>query len=321
MRRQKQVPWLYQHSRLIIGSIAILGILDTAYLTWVKLSNNGVCGAEACERVLTSAYANIGDIPLTGLGLVSYLAVAIMAFAPMLFDPKTNKAGHKQINELTWLGLLLAGIGMTVFSGYLVYLLTFVIQAACPFCIASALFSFTIFGIALFGREWEDLGQVIFAGMAAALLSLVVSLFFYNAAVGSEINSIEPTGAPQPGIGWEIKSTSGTAEIELAQHLTQKGAKMYGAYWCPHCYEQKQLFGKKAWEKVTYIECGEDAIKNPQPNVCRADGIKGFPTWVVNGKPDPGVKKLAELGTATGYKGSTTFKYDKLFKKPGENKS
>jgi uncharacterized membrane protein len=315
-RRKKEVPWLYQHSRLIIGSIAILGIMDTAYLTWVKLSNNGVCGAEACERVLTSPFANFNDLPLTGFGLMSYIAVTIMAFAPTLFDPKTNKAGHKQINDLTWFGLLLAGIGMSIFSGYLVYLLAFVIQAACPFCIASALFSFTIFGVALFGHEWEDLGQVIFAGMATALAAIFISLLFYNTAVGSEINSIQPIGAPQPGIGWEIKSTSGANEIKLAEHLTQQGAKMYGAYWCPHCYEQKQLFGKKAWEKVTYIECGEDAIKNPQPKACKDAGIKGFPTWLVNGKTEPGVKKLAKLGQMTGYKGGTAFKYDPLFKEP-----
>jgi uncharacterized membrane protein len=317
MTRTKQIPWLYQYSRLLIGGIAILGILVTTYLTWVKLSNNGICGAEACEQVLTSPFANVGYFPLTGLGLVSYIAVAIMAFAPTLFNPKTNKAQYKQINDLTWLGLFLAGIGMAVFSCYLVYLLAFVIKAACPFCIASALFSFSIFGLTLFGHEWEDLGQVIFMGMAAGLASLVVSLVFYNMAVGTAISSLSPTTPPEPRIGWEIKSTSGADEIKLAEHLTQQGAKMYGAYSCSHCYEQKQLFGKKAWEKVTYIECVEDAIKNPQPQACKDAGIKGFPTWSVNGKTEPGVKTLADLAKMTAYKGGTAFKYDPLFKKPG----
>ena len=312
--KRRQVPWIYQYSRLLIGATAILGICVTAYLTWVKVSNNGVCGTEGCQIVLASPFANVGNFPLTGLGLLSYVAVAVMAFAPTLVNPKTNKAAHNQLNNLTWLGLFLAGVGLAVFSGYLMYLLAFVIKAACPFCIASAIFTFVIFGLTIFGREWEDVGQLVFSGTAAALGALLVSLILYNTAIGgNEITSLAPTTAPEPGIGWEIKSTSGAAEVELATHLTQQGAKMYSAYWCPHCYEQKQLFGKQAWEGVTNIECAADSKKNPQPELCAKAGIKGFPTWEINGKLlDGGVKKLAKLAELTGYKGATGFKYDKL---------
>jgi uncharacterized membrane protein len=322
--KRRQVPWIYQYSRLLIGITAILGICVTAYLTWVKVSHNGICGTEGCQTVLTSPFANVGDFPLTGLGLLSYVAVGLMAFAPTLVNPKTNKAAHHQLNNLTWLGLLLAGVGMAVFSGYLMYLLAFVIKAICPFCIASALFTFIIFGLTLFGHDWDDIGQVIFMGMAAALLSLLVSLVLYNTSLPAadvivngepEIETLAPTPPPEPGIGWKIKSKSGAAEIELAKHLTQTGAKMYSAYWCPHCYEQKQLFGKQAWAEVTNIECAADAKKNPQPEACAQAGIKGFPTWVIDGKLDPGVKKLAQLGELTGYKGKTQFKYDRLFGK------
>jgi uncharacterized membrane protein len=322
MTRRRQIPWIYQYSRLLIGITAILGICVTAYLTWVKLSNNGICGTEGCQTVLSSPYANVGNFPLTGLGLLSYITVAVMAFAPTLIDPKTKKATHNQLNNLTWIGLLLAGVGMAVFSGYLMYLLAFVIKAVCPFCIASAVFTFTIFGLTIFGHNWEDVGQVIFTGMAAALVSLLVSLVLYNTSISQgeryvngivEITSLAPTTAAEPGIGWDIKSTSGAAEIALAKHLTAKGAKVYSSYWCPHCYEQKQLFGKQAWGEVTNIECAADAKKNPQPEVCNKAGIKGFPTWIIDGKLDPGVKKLAKLGQMTGYQGNTTFKYDRLF--------
>ncbi len=314
MTRRRQVPWLHQYSRLIIGSIAIVGILNTTYLTWVKLSHNGVCGTEGCDIVLTSPFANVGDFPLTGLGLLGYLAVAVMAFAPSLVNPKTNKATHNQLNNLTWLGMFIAGVGMAVFSGYLVYLLAFVIKAACPFCILSAISTFAIFGLTLFGHDWEDLGQIVFTGIAVALFSVVISFVFYGMAVGTEISDIRPATPPERGIGWEIKSTSTPTEINLAEHLTQKGAKMYGAYWCSHCHEQKQLFGKQAWAKVNYVECAEDAIKNPpQPEVCKQAGVKGFPTWEINGKLDPGVKPLGKFAELTGYKGDTKFKYDRLF--------
>jgi uncharacterized membrane protein/glutaredoxin len=310
--KRRQIPWIYQYSRLLIGAIAILGIFVTAYLTWVKVSQNGVCGTEGCQIVLSSPFANIGDFPLTGLGLLSYVAVAVMAFAPTLIDPKTNKATHNQLNNLTWLGMFLVGTGMAVFSGYLMYLLAFVIKAACPFCIASAIFTFTIFGLTILGRDWEDVGQLLFTGMAAALAALMASLIFYNLAIGGDLKSLAPTTAPEPGIGWEIQSTSGPAEIELAKHLTQKGVKMYSAYWCPHCFEQKQLFGQQAWTAVTNVECAPDAKKNPQPAACTQAGVKSFPTWSINGKLEPGVKKLAKLGELTGYQGNKAFKYDQL---------
>ncbi len=313
--KRRQAPWLHQYSRLLIGSIAILGICVTAYLTWVKLSHNGVCGTEGCQVVLASPYANVGDFPLTGLGLLSYVAIVLMAFAPTVINPKTNKAAYNQLNQLTWLGLFVVGVGMATFSCYLMYLLAFVIQAACPFCIASAIFTLAIFGLTLFGHDWDDIGQVIFTGMATALLSMLVSLVLYNTAIGGQIISLLPTTPLEPEIGWEIKSVSGAAEIELAKHLTQKGVKMYSSYWCPHCYEQKQLFGKAAWGEISNIECAPDAKKNPQPEVCAKAGIKSFPTWSIDGKlVDPGVKKLAKLGQMTGYKGNTAFKYDRLLR-------
>ena len=40
----------------------------------------------------------------------------------------------------------------------------------------------------------------------------------------------------------------------FAQCLAQKQVTMYGAYWCPHCENQKKLFGS-AWEYVPYEEC------------------------------------------------------------------
>ncbi len=156
------------------------------------------------------------------------------------------------------------------------------------------------------------LGRMLFTGIVAALISLVVSLAAYAPAIGNEIDSLAPTSDMQPRVGWEIKSTSGAAEIALAKYLTRSGAKMYGAYWCPHCYEQEQLFGKQAWKYINYVECAEDALKKPQPKICQQAGVKGFPTWSIGGKLDPGVKQLSQLAQLTRYKGKVDFKYDKL---------
>ncbi len=64
----------------------------------------------------------------------------------------------------------------------------------------------------------------------------------------------------------------------FAQCLTDKGIKMYGAYWCSHCKAEKDMFGD-SFSKVTYVECadqGSSAIRQ----VCKDAGVESFPTWI-----------------------------------------
>jgi hypothetical protein len=39
----------------------------------------------------------------------------------------------------------------------------------------------------------------------------------------------------------------------LASKLIANGAQMFGAFWCSHCFDQKEAFGKDA--KIPYVEC------------------------------------------------------------------
>jgi|SRR5579863_3790191 len=85
----------------------------------------------------------------------------------------------------------------------------------------------------------------------------------------------------------------------FAQCLTAKQAKMYGAYWCPHCQEQKEKFGS-AFEFAPYVECG---IKGSQAiaAVCTDAGIKRFPTWIFSdGTRVEGSHELDFLSDKTG---------------------
>ena len=130
------------------------------------------------------------------------------------------------------------------------------------------------------------------------------------------IPSIVPTETPkptpesqQPGGGKiEVTTVSGKAEIALAKYLTAKGIKFYGAYWCEHCQQQKALFGAKAAEKLTYIECDAKG-ENSQRQLCKDIKIQYFPTWIIDGKYFNGTKDLKEIATLAGYKGSLKFKY------------
>jgi hypothetical protein len=69
------------------------------------------------------------------------------------------------------------------------------------------------------------------------------------------------------------------ARSQLAQCLTDKGVKMYGAYWCPHCQAQKKQFGD-AFKKVTYVECAIPGDSRGQTQACKDQNIEGYPTWI-----------------------------------------
>lgn len=103
-----------------------------------------------------------------------------------------------------------------------------------------------------------------------------------------------------------VTTTSSAAAISLAKHLKRVGAKMYGAYWCPHCHEQLQLFGRTGAAQLPYIECAEDG-KNARPALCKAAKIEGYPTWKMKGKTLEGRQSLTDLANASGYKGSRNF--------------
>ena len=66
--------------------------------------------------------------------------------------------------------LLVGGTAMMVFSGYLMYLLTAEIQAACLYCIGSALLSTGLFLLALMGQDWSDRSQPLFIGIITAVV-------------------------------------------------------------------------------------------------------------------------------------------------------
>ncbi|MBW4555063.1 MAG: hypothetical protein KME59_03825 [Trichormus sp. ATA11-4-KO1] len=107
-----------------------------------------------------------------------------------------------------------------------------------------------------------------------------------------------------------IDSTSGVAEIALAQHLQQTHAKLYGAYWCSHCYEQLYLFGQQALSLINRIECDPQG-KNSQPELCKVARIEGYPTWEINGNIYTGLQSLDNLAALSGYQGTRNFKNSK----------
>jgi len=85
----------------------------------------------------------------------------------------------------------------------------------------------------------------------------------------------------------------------FAECLTSKQVKMYGLYWCPHCADQKAMFGG-AFRHVSYVECAIKGSKELAPE-CKAAGVKLFPSWQFGtNPPEPGVLSLKNLSDRTG---------------------
>ncbi|PSN13267.1 hypothetical protein C7293_16720 [filamentous cyanobacterium CCT1] len=103
------------------------------------------------------------------------------------------------------------------------------------------------------------------------------------------------------GCGPNPATTDGASsyEAQLAEHLATTGGVMYGAYWCPHCADQKAMF-KESAEQLPYVECAADGDR-PQPELCQQKGIEGYPTWEISGQLYPGVRSLDELADLSGF--------------------
>lgn len=112
--------------RLVLGALAALGLLISAYLTWVHFAGlSPICvgGNGGCETVQSSSYASVAGIPVAVLGLVGYACLLLCAMS--------------RSEAAVYAGFLISLAG-AIFSAYLTYLEVFVIHALCQWCLASA---------------------------------------------------------------------------------------------------------------------------------------------------------------------------------------
>jgi len=254
-----------------------LGIVLTAYLAWTALSGGAVQGCAVgggCDTVLTSRWATLLGLPTSLWGLFGYAALAGIAFV--------RRADRH------WSFAFTVALFGVCYSVYLTIVSLTILQSACPYCLTSlALMTGTLALVAwqrpadMMHRSW--LSSVAGPGVVAAVVILALHANYT---------------APQPEpLGPEDPTTRA-----LAEHLTEKGVLFYGASWCPHCQEQKRLFGASA-RRLPYVECNLAGPNAPQASACSAAGVQTYPTWIINGQAIVGrVLTLAELADYTGFK-------------------
>ena len=294
--------------RVAIAILSTVGIIDTGSITlnkWGWIGNlNCPGGIDGCDKVLNSTWGtlfqtNNFSVPLSLIGLISYLLILLMAIFPFI---PIFKSQRNNISKMTWWGLFYLSTSTFIFSIILISIMIFKIKAFCFFCILSCLISLSLLLLNLFGGNWEDYGKLFFRGFLMSVAVLLAGLI-WSSSVDPSTKEISNNIQGMPPA---VIAISSTEKIKLAEHLTKEGAVMYNAYWCPHCHDQKEMFGKEATEKLNLVECAKDGYNNKR-DLCEAKGITGFPSWEINGSIDSGVKTLKELAELSNYKNTKDF--------------
>ena len=155
----------------------------------------------------------------------------------------------------------------------------------------------------MIGAKFESREPMIFRGFIVAISVLLGGLIWSTLVDPSNKIDVQiPTENSSP----IITTSSSTQKVKFAKFLRDNNIVMYSAYWCPHCHDQKQLFGKEAVKELKVVECAEDG-KDNQFKLCQTKGISGFPSWEINGKIYSGTRDLNDLAIETNYLGDTNF--------------
>jgi uncharacterized membrane protein/glutaredoxin len=255
--------------------LSLIGLVLTAYLSWAASSGSGLqgCGIDSgCDAVLSSRWATLLGAPTAVWGLLAYATLAVLAFG--------RRAGWRWI--ATW---TVSFVGV-LFSVYLTTVSVTLLGATCPYCLTSLALMTALFAVAtsqrpadMPGFTWRRL-HLRPAPAAAVLIALL------------HLNYVGVLGKPPA-----VEDPFARA---LALHLSQRGAKMYGAYWCPHCVEQKELFGASA-RRLPYVECSTGGQGSRQASACQAAGINQYPTWIIGGQRLQEVLSLTRLAEMSGF--------------------
>lgn len=226
-----------------------------------------------------------------------------------------NKASNTPdgVNRIILAALTTA---MATFSMLLMALLVFVLKQSCVVCVTSAILSISMGILTWFGGADSDDNEGAFMAFRNGLVTRLASVILTIAATAGLYGSL---GLPTDGDFTSssslvassrsisassddsneftpppVTASSNDRALTLAENLKLLNTRFFGAYWCSHCFEQKQTMGKDAMKNIPYIECSAEG-KNSQADVCKKAKVPGYPTWEIGGKLFPGEMSIDEL--------------------------
>ncbi len=257
----------------VMLALAALGLLITGYLTWTAGSGSASAfctGGGGCDAIQRSGWSTLLGLPMALWGFGLYAVVALVSMR--------GKASPLLRWQRQW-RLVLLGLAISI---YLTAVGAWVLEAFCMGCLASLAVLVAMFAWLHARRPTSAPGQPWgrWWGVQALPVLLVVAALHVH----------------QSGLLHQ-RPESRRAEA-LAQHLSDYGAKFYGASWCVECNRQKRQFGHAA-DRLPYVECSPGGRNAPITAACAAAGVTVFPTWVIDGIQHNGVIEPRQLAVLT----------------------
>jgi uncharacterized membrane protein len=189
----------------IVGGLAVMGVLDAGYLSWLKQSgaSAALCTAgSGCDIVQASRYSLFLGVPTALWGLVVFAFIGGLALTGF---------GWRR-----WLAAFLLASGGVGFSVYLTALAVFGLGATCIWCLTSAAILIVLV-VALWSARPTP------SGRKPAVRPPKLAVYGILAALGTAVVGAFVFAAP-------ISAPAGYSSA-LARHLADTRAVMYGAFW------------------------------------------------------------------------------------------
>jgi dihydroorotate dehydrogenase len=201
---------------LALVILPLLGILDAGFITYEKA--NGLippCTVHfQCGTVLNSAWASIGPIPLSVMGLLFYSTFLFFGIWHFFEKKDFDLLGLKINIDTT---LIVLGISGWFFSLYLVYVMGFILHAWCLYCVLSAINCTILFIITFFYLTNPVVPQVT----RFLYRTVIKPIFFrfdpelihnFNVIIGEFLGSFAP-------LRWILKSAWCYQNLQLSKKI------------------------------------------------------------------------------------------------------
>jgi uncharacterized membrane protein len=206
-KKKKPVVQEMNHPNWPVAVLAGAGMALTSYLVVTSLLGHppAYCSeGSSCEIVQRSRWGTFLGLPTAFWGFLTY--TVLLSVSIWMRDAASH---WKSVWTVSLLGLS--------YSVYLMAISVIVIEAACFYCIISFTIMAVIFVVATFQRP-KEMPKFRFAPFAGktAIIALVI--------VGGM--HLHYSGVVNPKAGPEDPFLKG-----LAEHLTEKHALFFGAYW------------------------------------------------------------------------------------------
>jgi len=276
-RRDAQAP--ARRARVLdplLLALAGAGIVLTIYLTltaWFGEQPAFCSPGSGCDLVQQSRWSTFLGLPMALWGLATYALLA-----RFLWRLRTRPSAWR---PALWVALL----GVAV-SWYLTAISVLAIEATCAWCLVSFALMNALLVLLLVRRPAHLPAHRWGAALPAP------AAFAVAAVLGLHLHF---SGVFDPAAGPEDPYLAA-----LATHLDEQGARFFGAYWCPHCEDQKALFGAAA-PRLPYVECSPEGRNGPVALACLDNDVRDYPTWIVNGRRLTGVVRPSELARLSGF--------------------